>query len=305
MDNGVKYLLDGVEFYVNNAIENVPCDKTFVGVIKGISEDGYDVEVNGILYNNVQTTGGLCSVNETVNVKIPLNNYNNMYIEKYKGSGGGGTGGNVNSVNGKVGDVVLNASDVGALPNTTIVPNKTSDLTNDSNFISDENYNHTDNNFTTSEKDKLNNLKNTSIKGQAEETYRDGEVNLTQNDLGIWTGTIEEYNQAVLNGEIKEDSVINITNDYDGGGGGGTTNYNSLDNKPKINDIELVGNKTLNDLGITNTSIKGQFEETYRNGNVNLTQNDLGIWTGTQEEYNQALLNGVIKEGTIVNIIDD
>lgn len=36
-----------------------------------------------------------------------------------------------------------------------VVPTKTSDLTNDSGFVSDENYVHTDNNYTTSEKTKL------------------------------------------------------------------------------------------------------------------------------------------------------
>lgn len=34
------------------------------------------------------------------------------------------------------------------------------------------------------------------------------------------------------------------------GGGGGTTNYNSVVNKPKINNVTLQGNKTLSDLGI-------------------------------------------------------
>lgn len=51
--------------------------------------------------------------------------------EVYDGSGTG----LVNSVNGETGDVVLTASDVGALPNTTTIPTKTSDLTNDSGFI--------------------------------------------------------------------------------------------------------------------------------------------------------------------------
>ena len=39
---------------------------------------------------------------------------------------------------------------------TPYIPTKTSDLTNDSNFASDENYVHTDNNFTTALKNKLN-----------------------------------------------------------------------------------------------------------------------------------------------------
>lgn len=34
------------------------------------------------------------------------------------------------------------------------------------------------------------------------------------------------------------------------GGGGGTTNYEDLSNKPKIGDVELVGTKTLVQLGI-------------------------------------------------------
>ena len=44
-------------------------------------------------------------------------------------------GGNVDSVNGKTGVVVLNADDVGALSSTTVIPDKTSQLDNDSGFI--------------------------------------------------------------------------------------------------------------------------------------------------------------------------
>lgn len=47
----------------------------------------------------------------------------------------GGGGGAVDSVNGQTGTVVLTASDVGALPDTTVIPTATSDLTNDSKFI--------------------------------------------------------------------------------------------------------------------------------------------------------------------------
>ena len=47
----------------------------------------------------------------------------------------GGGGGAVDSVNGKTGAVVLDAEDVGALPDSTVIPTKTSDLTNDSGFV--------------------------------------------------------------------------------------------------------------------------------------------------------------------------
>lgn len=41
----------------------------------------------------------------------------------------------VDSVNGQTGDVTLTASDVGALPDNTSIPSKTSDLANDSGYI--------------------------------------------------------------------------------------------------------------------------------------------------------------------------
>ena len=47
------------------------------------------------------------------------------------------------------------ASEVGALSDTTVIPTKTSELTNDNNFVSDENYVHTDNNFTNEDKGKI------------------------------------------------------------------------------------------------------------------------------------------------------
>lgn len=53
------------------------------------------------------------------------------------------------------GDINLTASDVGALPDSTVIPTKTSELTNDSDYVSDANYVHTDNNFTDAEKTKL------------------------------------------------------------------------------------------------------------------------------------------------------
>lgn len=53
---------------------------------------------------------------------------------EYVDTGIGAKGGSVYSVNGKDGDVHLDAEDVGALPDDTYIPTKTSDLTNDSDF---------------------------------------------------------------------------------------------------------------------------------------------------------------------------
>ena len=67
-------------------------------------------------------------------------------------------GGAVDSVNGQTGVVVLDAEDVGALPDNTSIPDSTSDLTNDSGFITNT----------------VNNLVNYYLKS---ETYTQAEVN--------------------------------------------------------------------------------------------------------------------------------
>ena len=77
-------------------------------------------------------------------------------------SGGGGGTSNYNDLTNKptINNVTLSGNktlaDLG-------IATKTSDLTNDSNFISDSNYVHTDNNYTTSEKDKLAGLNNYTL----------------------------------------------------------------------------------------------------------------------------------------------
>lgn len=57
----------------------------------------------------------------------------------------------------KIGTTEVDLSDYAK---KTDLPTATSQLTNDSNYISDENYTHTDNNYTTAEKDKLSGLSN-------------------------------------------------------------------------------------------------------------------------------------------------
>lgn len=47
-------------------------------------------------------------------------------------------GGAVSSVNNMTGDVVLTATDVGALPSSTVIPSKVSDLTNDEGYLTED-----------------------------------------------------------------------------------------------------------------------------------------------------------------------
>lgn len=69
------------------------------------------------------------------------------------------------TINGTTSDVislhsVATTGNYYQLNNRPTIPDKTSDLTNDSNFVEDANYNHTDNNYTTAEKNKLAVLSN-------------------------------------------------------------------------------------------------------------------------------------------------
>ena len=62
-----------------------------------------------------------------------------------------------------------------------------------------------------------------------------------------------EYYQMISGRFVKEDgTVVNIADEIANGnigGGGGTSDYNGLKNKPKINGVELSGEKSLEDIG--------------------------------------------------------
>ena len=60
-----------------------------------------------------------------------------------------------------------------------------------------------------------------------------------------------------------------------GGSTGGTTNYLELANKPKINNIELTGNKTLEDLGINIPDLENYYTKDTVNEALNKKQNTL------------------------------
>ena len=68
------------------------------------------------------------------------------------------------TINGKAlsSDITLSASDVGALPSSTSIPSATSDLSNNSYFVADSSYVHTDNNFTAALKTKLEGIESSA-----------------------------------------------------------------------------------------------------------------------------------------------
>lgn len=66
---------------------------------------------------------------------IKANIVKNQEIGANLNQGAGGFNAPVQSVNKKTGDVVLDATDVGALPNTTFIPSKVSELENDAGYL--------------------------------------------------------------------------------------------------------------------------------------------------------------------------
>ena len=84
--------------------------------------------------------------------------------------------------------------------------------------------------------------------------------------LNVKVESFKEMGQKKLAYPIKKEVsgyyfVMTMTANKDAidaaGGGEGTTNYTELTNKPQINNIELIGNKSLDDLNI---QIKGDYE---------------------------------------------
>ncbi len=78
-------------------------------------------------------------------------------------------------------------------------PTRTSDLTNDNNFVADANYVHTDNNFTTTEKNKLGNI------------AAGAEVNV-QSDWSVTSSTSDAY---IKNKPSIPQNTSDLTNDSD------------------------------------------------------------------------------------------
>lgn len=125
-------ILDAIEIIVKQVVED-NVTKIYTGVCKTIGVNSCVLTING-KDNTVKYYGGTPIVGTIYQVFIPFGNMSAAFIIA-PGAGGQDPETGVSSVNGKTGAVVLTASDVGALPNTTTIPTKTSQLDNDSGFI--------------------------------------------------------------------------------------------------------------------------------------------------------------------------
>ena len=148
-------------------------------------------------------------------------------------SGGGGGGSTVSwqqilQTGTKIGTITIDGMSYDVYAPTP--PANTSDLTNDSNFVADSSYVHTDNNYTTTEKNKLadlNQVEANPSSGTSAGNLNSIKIGGTKYDIpsGGGSGTNVEWTQIVQSGtkiaEIEIDG--NTTDVYAPTSGGGYT----------------------------------------------------------------------------------
>lgn len=166
------------------------------------------------------------------------------------------------------------ANEVGALPVGTKIPTKTSDLTNDSGYLTQipEEY-----------------VTETELGQKGYVIEDDIPEKLPSPGILTFTGAVNDTYDGSVN------KTINIPT---GGGEGGTSDYNALANKPKLNGVEITGNKTSTDYKIVSSEQgienNGKFLGVGVDGNVTLvdkptyTADEVGArpdtWTPSAED---------------------
>ena len=127
----VSDFLDAIEYLIQKYQKE--CTTIYSGTVQSVSDKSCSMNVNGNVYNKIAYYGIAPIVGNSYRVFVPFNNMSLAFIIVPSTTTSGSS--DVSSVNGKTGDVVLNAADVRALSNTTVIPSKTSQLENDSGFI--------------------------------------------------------------------------------------------------------------------------------------------------------------------------
>ena len=127
----VSDFLDAMECLIQKYQKE--CTTIYSGTVQSVSDKSCSMNVNGNVYNKIAYYGIAPIVGNSYRVFVPFNNMSLAFIIVPSTTTSGSS--DVSSVNGKTGDVVLNAADVGDLSNTTVIPSKTSQLANDSGFI--------------------------------------------------------------------------------------------------------------------------------------------------------------------------
>lgn len=130
------------------------------------------------------------------------------------------------------------------------------------------------------------------LKGDTGDKGADAKIN------GVNTLTIEAGDNITLD---QEGNTLTINST--GGGGGGTSDYPDLTNKPKINNVELNGNKSLNDLGIQpagNYALRSEIPDV--SNFITNTVDDLVNYYKKSETFTKQEVNNLISAITTMDI---
>ena len=196
-------------------------------------------------------------------------------------------------------NIVLTAEDVNALPSSTSIPTKVSDLENDSGFLSSvpaEYVTETElkakGYATTSDVNDMLNAK--ADKDSLATVATSGSYNDLEDKPVIPSEYVLPIASSSQLGGIKVGSGLAIAGDgtLSSTTSGGTTDYTALSNKPQINSVELSGNKSLDDLGIQakgeyalKTELANKADTSAIPTKVSQLQNDSNFLTSVPAEY--------------------
>ena len=122
----VSDFLDAMEYLIQKYQKE--CTTIYSGTVQSVSDKSCSMNVNGNVYDKIAYYGIAPIVGNSYRVFVPFNNMSLAFIIVPSTTTSG-------SSDGKTGDVVLNAADVGDLSNTTVIPSKTSQLDKNSGFI--------------------------------------------------------------------------------------------------------------------------------------------------------------------------
>ena len=283
-------ILDAIEIMVKQVVED-NTTKIYTGVCKTVSTSTCNLLING-KENTVKYYGGTPMIGTVYQVFIPFGNMSAAFII-VPGGGSQDPETGVSSVNGKTGAVVLTASDVGALPNTTIIPTKTSQLDNDSGFIGSsalDGYAKT-----TDIPTKTSQLTNNS----GFITANDVPVKSVDGSIGaVVTNAVKTTSQSLTDAQ-KAQARTNIgagTSSFDG-------NYSSLSGKPTIPSNTSQLNNDSGFVTSENAPVKSVNSKT---GEVALTASDVGalpVTGGTMSGVLSAQSNTSYTTAQVRNII--
>lgn len=174
------------------------------------------------------------------------------------------------------------------------IPTKTSDITNDSNFVSDANYVHTDNNFTTAEKTKLGgveanaevNVVETIKVNNVAQTVTDKSVNITvptkTSDLTNDAGFITDGDIPSKLSDLEEDSTHRVVTDAE------KASWNA---KADVSDIPTKLSDLTNDSDFVE-------DANYVHTDNNYTSADKSLVTNAIQSSEKGANNGVAELGS-------